>query len=59
MTNAKPLKVPYVTAETLDSELDGWLRPVRARNADSKHRFRPSDPTARSDSRIFDKADRK
>ena len=35
----------------------GWLRPVRARNADSMVRLRPSCPTARSDKRICDKRD--
>ena len=36
----------------------GWLRPVRARNADSIVRLRPSRPTARSDKRISDRAPR-
>ena len=34
----------------------GWLRPVRARNADKIVRLRPSGPTARSDKRISDRA---
>ena len=34
----------------------GWLRPVRARNADNMVRLRPSLPTARSESRISDRA---
>ena len=34
----------------------GWLRPVRARNADNMVRLRPSCPTARSERRISDSA---
>jgi len=35
-----------------------WLQSVRARNADIIVRSRPSDPTARSDQRIPDRAAR-
>jgi len=35
-----------------------WLQSVRARNADSIVRSRPSDPTARSDQRIPERAAR-
>ena len=36
----------------------GWLRPVRARKAESIVRFLPSNPTASSERRICDKVTR-
>jgi hypothetical protein len=44
--------------EKMNIVLLDWLQSVRARNADSIVRSRPSDPTARSDQRIPERAAR-